>query len=653
MVSRDVGVDGQEIAEHEVVKMLQRTTHGTTGNHTTGSRRHNHALIFAQKTVAVKVNGSVRTMGNQAVRIRWSALALIGGLVLSTTACSPTSTPVTSPTASVAPDATPCSGPNGVGGPVPAGLAAGDIVSSSALTAANSASPGFPLGASIWRILYVTSGVDETDLQLVCGTVSAPTAGPTDFGGGTGHLLNWTHGTVGLAEDCLPSSDPATLLWGKMSNGINTVAWASGTGKHEGDPSGGLLQYALNQGMMVTAADYQPNDTYVVGMMEASASLDAARAGTQLMNQLFAAAAPSAYDMFVWGHSQGGHAALWTGQLAETYLAATTPSQPTATLNLIGVAALAPAGNFITLPGQPDVAPGDGLADWETHQNIGLDVPIASLQMQIGPALFAYIFGSWSQLAAGAAPSASALFPAYPATTAPLDLAAMVTATPGTNTVSTVENMCLVGAGMKEVQAAVSAYGDAKTNQMLVPSLWNLPTDYKKGQYFKAAFDTTCATTSDTGIQAWCSWMTWNLPGPLGTNPFPKAPSVNGTLVPLFLAQGTDDTIVHCVSPQGSMMTSVPLASDCTSRAIYDAYAATEYCPASGAQGHLELNMVRKNGLQSPASHFSIPGEISAKGLTKSTSDLVFEGSPLQKFMTAAFAKTTTSGCSMGIVNPL
>jgi hypothetical protein len=63
--------------------------------------------------------------------------------------------------------------------------------------------------------------------------------------------------------------------------------------------------------------------------------------------------------------------------------------------------------------------------------------------------------------------------------------------------------------------------------------------------------------------------------------------------------------------------------------------------------------MVRKNGLQSPASHFSIPGEISAKGLTKSTNDLVFEGSPLQKFMTAAFAKTTTVGCTMGIVNPL
>jgi hypothetical protein len=30
--------------------------------------------------------------------------------------------------------------------------------------------------------------------------------------------------------------------------------------------------------------------------------------------------------MIIWGHSQGGHAALWAGQLVETYDAATVPS---------------------------------------------------------------------------------------------------------------------------------------------------------------------------------------------------------------------------------------------------------------------------------------------------------------------------------------
>jgi Secretory lipase len=71
--------------------------------------------------------------------------------------------------------------------------------------------------------------------------------------------------------------------------------------------------------MLVTASDYQPDDTYVVGKMEASDALDTARAGTQLITRTFAGSAPSAYDLFIWGHSQGGHAALWAGQLAESY----------------------------------------------------------------------------------------------------------------------------------------------------------------------------------------------------------------------------------------------------------------------------------------------------------------------------------------------
>lgn len=72
-------------------------------------------------------------------------------------------------------------------------------------------------------MFYVTTGVDENDLQLVCGTVSAPTNGPVLFGS-KGRMLNWTHGTVGITQDCLPSSDPAKLLWGKMPGGINAVA---------------------------------------------------------------------------------------------------------------------------------------------------------------------------------------------------------------------------------------------------------------------------------------------------------------------------------------------------------------------------------------------------------------------------------------------
>jgi hypothetical protein len=414
-------------------------------------------------------------------------------------------------------------------------------VSAVDLTAANTTSAGFPTGARVWRMLYVSTDVDENDLRLICGTVAAPAGGPKRFGS-SGRLLNWTHGTVGLAQNCLPSSDPASLFWGKMAGGINALAWGSAAGKHEGDPAGGLLQYAMNQGMVVTASDYQPNDTYVVGKIEASDALDAARAGTQLMPQTFAGSAPPAYDMFIWGHSQGGHAALWAGQLAQSYYAATKPSKPTAALNLVGVAALAPASNFVTLAGQPGVQAGDGLADWEMHQNIGLDLPVQALQMQIGPALFSYIFGSWNQLSAGPAPGGRAKFPAFPADGGNLDLNAMVTPSPEAGAVTAVQPLCLTGSGAKQIQAAVASYNDAKTNQILVASVWNLPAGYKTGQYFKGSLDQTCASTTNTAVARWCAWMRWNMPGPLGTSPFPKAPLVAGHPVPLLIAQGPTTT---------------------------------------------------------------------------------------------------------------
>ncbi|CAN5593333.1 hypothetical protein BH10ACT7_BH10ACT7_24120 [soil metagenome] len=576
---------------------------------------------------------------------RQSLLAIAGiAAILAVVACAPE--PAPNPSASPV-DTSPCAGPNGVGGAVASGLGPGDLVSAVDLTPTNSSSPGFPTGATVWRILYVTTGVDETDLQLVCGTVASPAAGPKLFGD-TGRMLNWAHGTVGIGQDCMPSSEPAQGFWGKMPGGINAIAWGTDLGKHEGDPADGLLQWAVDQGMVVSAADYQPDNTYVVGKMEASAILDAARAATQLMTTAFEADAPDRYDAVIWGHSQGGHAALWAGQLAETYLAGTTPSKPTADFALVGVAALAPASNFITQPDQPGVSPGDGLADWEMHKNIGLDLPIKQVQMQIGPALFSYIFGSWDALGEGRPPAADAAFPAFPTSVPPVDLASIATADPGAQTVKTVQALCLKQSQAKLVQAAVELYDDAATNQMLVPELWNLPEPYTVGEFFKGGLDTTCATTEDAALAAWCEWMVWNLPGPLGSNPYPKAPIVDSQPVPLFIAQGTNDDIIHCQPPAGS--TGVPDAANCMSRALYDSLASGVYCPIDQAAGYLGLVGVQQVGLDgivSPATHFSIPGEISARAITEDARDLVFEGSPLQKFVSAAFDGALEPGCSV------
>jgi hypothetical protein len=224
--------------------------------------------------------------------------------------------------------------------------------------------------------------------------------------------------------------------------------------------------------------------------------------------------------------------------------------------------------------------------------------------------------------------------------------------TQGAGTVGTVQPMRLTGAAAKGVQKAVADYYDAQANQMLIPPVWNLPADYRSGQYFTGGLDETCQSTTVTAVTQWCSWMRWNLPGPLGTNPFPKAPMVAGDPVPLLIAQGSADDIIHCIAPDGLPAVEVPGPADCMSRALYDSLSGAAYCPAGAAQGHVELDTFRKVELRSPGTHFSIPGQISAKGGSTSSSDLVFEGSPLQRFMSSAFDRSAIAGCTTAVLNP-
>ena len=550
----------------------------------------------------------------------------------------------------------PCAGPTGVDGAVPDGLGPGDLVSADDITRANRNSPGFPTGARVWRVLYVSTAVDETDLRLVCGTVVAPDDGPATFDtpeGPAARLLAWSHGTIGLDQRCLPSSDPATHIWGPTPGGLANVAWGSLLGSHEGDAADGALQYAMDNRWVVTATDYQPDDSYIIGKVAAANVLDQARAATQLMTQTFGSDTTDRYDMITWGHSQGGHAALWAGQLAETYLEGTTPSRPTADISLVGTIALAPAGNFVVQPDlQPDLREGDGVADREMHQSVAaLNINIPALEIQIGPALFSYIFGSWNQFAASGTPAADAEFPAYPRDAADIRLDDLATAQ-GIGTIKVVQPLCLAGSDASAIKSAVAPYRDAATNQMLRPELWNLPDDYQVGEYFGGGVDRSCASDDDAGLQRWCDWIRWNLPGPLGQNPFPKVPESNGEPVPLLMAQGTDDEVIHCISPSDLPAADLPPATDCTSRALFQDYAERAYCPDGEERGHLELDLFRPESLRSPASHFSIPGQMAARSQGRSSSDLTFDGSPTQRFMAGAFERNLEPGCSERIMNP-
>jgi dipeptidyl aminopeptidase/acylaminoacyl peptidase len=105
---------------------------------------------------------------------------------------------------------------------------------------------------------------------------------------------------------------------------------------------GGMMWYLgamISQGYIVVATDYPGLGTdginpYLIGESEARAVLDSVRAARDMPNS-------GATNRFaVWGHSQGGHAALYTGEIAARY----APD-----LKLVGVAAAAPATYLVEL----------------------------------------------------------------------------------------------------------------------------------------------------------------------------------------------------------------------------------------------------------------------------------------------------------------
>lgn len=172
----------------------------------------------------------------------------------------------------------------------------GDVLSSEPMA-------GAPMGASAFRVLYRSTGLDGKSIP-VSGMVIIP-AGPAPPGGRK--VVAWAHGTTGVARSCAPSLfvRPFALVMG--------------------------LSDLLAAGYVVAATDYPGLGTagthpYLVGVSEARAVLDSVRAARHLV-------AHASARFAVWGHSQGGQAVLFAGQIAQSY----APE-----LKLVGVAAAAP-----------------------------------------------------------------------------------------------------------------------------------------------------------------------------------------------------------------------------------------------------------------------------------------------------------------------
>jgi pimeloyl-ACP methyl ester carboxylesterase len=158
-----------------------------------------------------------------------------------------------------------------------------------------------------WRILYATT-VSESTPATAVATVFAqadPPAGPRP-------VIIWEHATTGLLQKCMPSL---------VSLPTKGIPWCN---------------QIVMAGWVVVATDYSFAEKggphpYLIGEGEARAALDSVRAAQQMSELTLD------QRVVVWGYSQGGHAALWTGIVGQRY----APD-----VEICGVAAIAPAANI-------------------------------------------------------------------------------------------------------------------------------------------------------------------------------------------------------------------------------------------------------------------------------------------------------------------
>jgi acetyl esterase/lipase len=166
-----------------------------------------------------------------------------------------------------------------------------------------------PLGASAVRVLYRSTGLHNESIP-VSGVIIVP-PGPMPPEGRP--IVAWAHPTTGVVPRCAPS---LALFVIQQIQGVREM---------------------VRRGFIVAATDYPGLGTsethpYLIGSSEARAVLDSVRAARALTG------APARFA--VWGHSQGGQAALFTGMIAKSY----APD-----LDLAGVAAAAPATDLAAL----------------------------------------------------------------------------------------------------------------------------------------------------------------------------------------------------------------------------------------------------------------------------------------------------------------
>ena len=192
--------------------------------------------------------------------------------------------------------------------------------------------PGAELvGARSFRILYRTERPDGS--PAVSGAMAFVPTTPAPSGGRP--VLAYAHGTLGQGRGCAPSRRADPL-------GVN-AAW---------------LGQAVAAGFAVVATDYAGLGTagpnlYLVGAAEARDVANPVPALARVPD------ADPGERWVVFGHSQGGHSALWTADLVHELL----PEK-----QLIGAAAAAPAADLPAIIAQ----------QWDTGVGWGVGAEVAN-----------------------------------------------------------------------------------------------------------------------------------------------------------------------------------------------------------------------------------------------------------------------------------
>ncbi|MCA8900713.1 MAG: hypothetical protein KDA53_05630 [Hyphomonas sp.] len=165
-----------------------------------------------------------------------------------------------------------------------------------------------PDGAEARRILYTTElsdGTPATASAIVMWKPAAATGAPAP-------VIAWAQGTAGISTGC----------------GLSLQA----------NPFADIpaIPNLLDEGWVYVSSDYAGLTTpgphpYLIGPGEAYSVLDAVHAAHEMDGPALAA------DTLVWGHSQGGHSALWTGRVAAGY----APD-----ISVKGVAAISPGADL-------------------------------------------------------------------------------------------------------------------------------------------------------------------------------------------------------------------------------------------------------------------------------------------------------------------